>query len=79
MARSHQIPEECEEMTDLKPCPFCGSGWIGILIGRNMHTYRIVCEACGGMIGFDDDSCPDPPTGSILDYLVEGWNRRVKE
>ena len=54
-------------MTDLKPCPFCGSDNIKIHIGYS-HSY-IRCEDC---------IVSTRRYKSIQD-AIDGWNRRVNE
>lgn len=63
-------------MSDLKPCPFCGSAdiyWSGcgnftVHAGSNVYQ-RLVCRRCGS------GTTPFPPTDS--DKCKELWNTRA--
>lgn len=64
-------------MTELKPCPFCGSEAViirGFSLGRYMYRlkYYVVCSpafGCGGRT-FNFDTEQD---------AVEAWNRRADD
>ena len=53
-------------MTDLKPCPFCGSTNIRFAY---YSDHWVVCEKCGGSSGM----YPSDEKAALM------WNRRVKE
>lgn len=58
-------------MTELKPCPFCGSkkvAYYRLVSGTDVEG--IVCSGCG--ITF-------VPTAYCKDVAAEEWNRRVEE
>ena len=60
-------------MSDLKPCPFCGSTG-EIEHKRVLDTWIVQCsnQECPAsyMIGWDYDTAED---------AIEAWNRRVKD
>lgn len=55
-------------MTDLKPCPFCGSKILSCF--NDGYLTQIFCNACGARTGLHQH---DPE----CDKSVEAWNRRV--
>ena len=61
-------------MTELKPCPFCGSDFLVFHVDRT-HKSIIKCE-CGASVSIDCTRCSDPPVGMLVDSLTEMWNRR---
>lgn len=56
-------------MTDLKPCPFCGSKNLSCF--NDGYLIQIFCNACGART---DLFKPDPER----DKAVEAWNRRAE-
>lgn len=61
-----------KRMTELKPCPFCGS--TNLRVAQNyLERYSILCLDCT-MIVFGRD---DTDRGK-KDELVEAWNRRAE-
>ena len=58
-------------MTELKPCPFCGSKKVGYSdYISGMDVEGIVCSGCGIIF---------VPTAYCECTAIEEWNRRVKE
>jgi len=58
-------------MTELKPCPFCGSKEVEYSdYVPGTDVMGIVCSGCG--ITF-------VPTAYCEDTAIEEWNRRVEE
>lgn len=61
-------------MSDLKPCPFCGSTDIlyfdnsGYTIGPSL-SYGMFCTGCGAHTELHD----------TLDEAIKAWNRRVND
>ena len=63
-------------MSELKPCPFCGTKYVGVLKGRRVsgvNIYKVRCEntQCDVMpetIWFDDEE----------QKAIEAWNRRAE-
>ena len=54
-------------MTELKPCPFCGSDDCQMLpFGDQVYVH---CNDCGGESGFD----------LTAEKAAEKWNRRTKK
>lgn len=56
-------------MTDLKPCPFCGSSDIGAYENYSMCAIEVVCQECGAIIR----------SYGNLDNAIKRWNTRVNE
>ena len=56
-------------MTDLKPCPFCGSKNLSCF--NDGYLIQIFCNACGARTGLHQH---DPK----CDKAVEAWNRRAE-
>lgn len=64
-------------MTELKPCPFCGSSeeWINYDCGRfGMHILGQMfwCRKCGGAL-------IDPDINHCYNDIEKAWNRRAEE
>ena len=65
-------------MSELKPCPFCGSDDLvmssreayALMTGKRMEFYRVKCDTCGAMV---DNDFGD------TDEAIEAWNRRVDD
>lgn len=58
--------EDCPEMPDLKPCPFCGSEDIGPILGE-YGLWWVDCDSC--------HACG--PLGDTELEAITAWNRRV--
>ena len=56
-------------MTELKPCPFCGSPPIEPWVRDWENTYSAYCSKCG-CIG---------PSARNEEEAVSQWNKRVNE
>ena len=65
-------------MSILKPCPFCGEGWIRTFQGsdpaaywdgavRGSEYWMVCCSRCGAMI-----------KGDYIEEVIENWNRRAE-
>lgn len=73
-------------MSELKPCPFCGSEDIFQTYSQEyafgLKHPKIFCNSCKAIFSVEDDS---PYTNCEEDYAyrrvktVEAWNRRVKD
>lgn len=70
-------------MIELKPCPFCGCGYITLHEAYRNKDYEIRawvrCEHCGAHVG---DGYPSPYLFKISDsteYAVRNWNRRATD
>lgn len=63
-------------MTELKPCPFCGAP-VGKVYVDLLYDARIECISCGGQVR--RPTSQDSDVGSIIDNLVDMWNKRVIE
>ena len=60
-------------MTELKPCPFCGSKDVDVRTHKSLfvtNTYGIICLDCGIQTG-------QSYTNKLAAIRV--WNRRVKD
>lgn len=55
-------------MTELKPCPFCGSSDIEINLGYEEAYYQIDCESCDLRAFFFDEKKES----------IKKWNTRVE-
>lgn len=59
-------------MSNLKPCPFCGSEDIHIMVERPQnifrHCYKAMCFGCQST----------SPLQETEGMAIESWNRRVK-
>lgn len=55
-------------MTELLPCPFCGSGDVEAFHSRTTRTHWIVCNNCAG-------AGPDKVTQELA---IMWWNTRSK-
>lgn len=51
-------------MTELKPCPFCGSTDVYLIEG-----FAVCCRTC----------CAYGPQIDINNLLIDAWNRRMEE
>lgn len=60
-------------MTELEPCPFCGSHGNDIYVDefweRYDKPYFVTCHGCGA----------NGPYADKKEKAIESWNRRVKE
>lgn len=60
-------------MTELKPCPFCGSDQVGHATGTAYEQFLFVacheCEAQGPPTAYEGKDCKE--------RAAENWNRRV--
>ena len=66
-------------MTDLKPCPFCGSK-PALINFRNGELYYIICNNCRAMMGSQSISTSALYGKQYFDNekdCVDAWNRRV--
>ena len=54
-------------MTDLKPCPFCGSEWVEMY--EKFGVFCISCVACGVDVNLTYNKTES----------VKMWNKRVRE
>lgn len=57
-------------MSELKPCPFCGSDY-GIVLGRidNLESFAVVCTKCfASTCRCNNDR-----------KAIEAWNRRAED
>mgnify|MGYP002624665483 CR=1 FL=1 len=54
-------------MTELNPCPFCGSEELFIDPGEYRADYMIMCVDCGGRIGYFPSKA----------QAIAAWNRRA--
>lgn len=63
-------------MTELKPCPHCGSELLTMYVNRLDVSY-LECDECTGRVSIDYRRCSDPSTSMLIDGLIEKWNRRV--
>lgn len=67
-------------MTELKPCPHCGSERVRLYyydVDDRCNTFDpcVRCENCGVMFKF----CDARKVTGTLDDIMDVWNRRVKE
>ena len=61
-----------QEMTELKPCPFCGCDAEGLEtmpLGDDGSCAYVYCYGCGGQ----------GPDGTTLEEAVQKWNKRNSE
>lgn len=65
-------------MSELKPCPFCGSREIFVVEGSTFRWRTGECNRCGARCGEVRIRTVDPlPTrDEIRDLVVEEWNKR---
>ena len=63
-------------MTELKPCPFCGAP-VGKVYADLLHYACIECISCGGQVRCTTSQ--DSDMGSVIDNLVDMWNKRAIE
>lgn len=61
-------------MTELRPCPFCGSDYLMIHVDR-LRVSSVSCD-CGASVSIDCSRCSDPTVGMLVDSLVGMWNKR---
>ena len=59
-------------MTELKPCPFCGSAEVHIINEGTQSEYSIVCDNCHVWVDHLFDAMSEREA-------IELWNRRAKE
>ena len=65
-------------MSELKPCPFCGSDDLvmsgreeyAFMTGKRMEFYRVKCDTCGAMVDNDFKRPED---------AIKAWNGRAGE
>lgn len=67
--------------TELKPCPFCGSGDAGIVrvktIFDHVTGYLVLCPDCGCTVGFNTDTEFTAFTDfSTEQEAINAWNTR---
>jgi len=64
-------------MTDLKPCPKCGSNQIGMDFMSNFlgKKWFVQCKNCGVRSSYFWGSCG---TGVAIDNAELSWNEKVK-
>ena len=72
-------------MSDLKPCPFCGSAAIlddrmfsrdGVLL---YHEYQVVCSSCGARVYYGQTSNCYKSQPEAIKEAIEWWNRRAND
>ena len=65
-------------MTDLKPCPFCGSK-VDFQYDGSFELSGIRCSRCHSMTKFYriPKQKPSETYGEIMDKWAAEWNRRV--
>lgn len=61
-------------MTELKPCPFCGSKYVHTVKDRN-GCWTVECWEIGCRASYGNHKYPYITEQDAID----GWNRRVKE
>lgn len=79
--------QEAEEMTELKPCPFCGGERINTTVDYFNKKFAIWCEDCHANmdLSFADAKIGDgsfisfSEAANIMVALLESWNRRTHE
>lgn len=60
-------------MTELKPCPFCGSDSVTTITGGVLgNSYSVTCMDCHVWVDHIEDRMSE-------EEAIELWNRRVKE
>ena len=64
-------------MTELKPCPFCGESVVKVYADDLLHYAYIECISCGGQVRCSTSQ--DSDMGSMLDNLMDMWNKRAIE
>lgn len=72
-------------MEELKQCPFCGSKEICSDVSYETKEFRIYCCGCSAEMVMNFCDCGIGNSGSvdflemytIMDQLIEAWNRRV--
>ena len=61
-----------DRMTELKPCPFCGSTDVHILNHGTQGEHSITCKDCNVWVDHMFDAMSE-------EEAIELWNRRAKE
>ena len=56
-------------MSDLKPCPFCGSE--DLVVHNEINGAFIVCNACCISFDYGEATC--------VEDCIEAWNRRAND
>ena len=72
-----QVCPSCKKgerkMAELKPCPFCGDGNIGVMTMLPFHNelvaYYVCCFRCGARTAAHIDE----------QYAIEAWNGRAED
>jgi Lar family restriction alleviation protein len=55
-------------MSDLKPCPFCGTDKVVIIFYENVMMYCVYCTKCGAKADIEKKR----------DEAIEAWNRHAE-
>lgn len=70
-------------MTELKPCPFCGTDMMYVrfvtLKYMKPTIKAIVCSRCGASMSADANALDNPSETALQDYIIEKWNRRADD
>ena len=60
-------------MTELKPCPFCGSS--NIIVELYVTGCNVKCKSCGA----EGPIIPNYANGRQKEQAITAWNTRAKE
>ena len=76
------------QMSDLKPCPFCGNEvevekiplWYGNGHGyKDCYEFKIRCKKCGCRVDQPKNDSVYRSEEEAKKNAIEAWNRRVKD
>lgn len=65
-------------MSELKPCPFCGSKDIELRSGM-LFNGAVHCNGCSADVVFDAVKLVANGDSDWKSAVINGWNRRVKD
>lgn len=65
------------EMSELKPCPFCGCGQIIATESHDHREFILQCMSCE--VGFGNDHVIPSDIEHVKKVMYERWNRRAGE
>lgn len=63
-------------MPKLKPCPFCGSKFIILIILAKENRVLVVCQGCKAKI---EGTYSEDSKEYAKEQIIKDWNRRVNE
>jgi len=63
-------------MTDLKPCPFCGSSQIQFARDGDLMIFGVYCRNCKTLVEFKNQPKHEETYGENEKRWAEAWNER---